>query len=111
MEGLLADGLGSRVRFDSRMLIVPFIANFPLKLGFFGCIVQEQFRRGQEQFRRGASAELPKPLRNDHKQGKILIYFYFFLQHYNRGFKAELTLKAVVGTVIKECFPRFTATQ
>ncbi|KAL4561480.1 hypothetical protein LXL04_033646 [Taraxacum kok-saghyz] len=29
--------------------------------------------------------------------------------HYNRGFKAELTLNAVIGTVIKECFPRLTS--
>ncbi|KAL4591584.1 hypothetical protein LXL04_004553 [Taraxacum kok-saghyz] len=31
--------------------------------------------------------------------------------HYNRTFKAELTVKAVIGTIINECFPRFTSTQ
>ena len=33
------------------------------------------------------------------------------MQHYNRGIKADLTLKAVIGTVIKECFPRLNSTQ
>ncbi|KAL4587546.1 hypothetical protein LXL04_000417 [Taraxacum kok-saghyz] len=35
----------------------------------------------------------------------------FGTEHYNRTFKAELTLKAVIGTVIEDFFPRLTSSQ
>ncbi|KAL4562297.1 hypothetical protein LXL04_034497 [Taraxacum kok-saghyz] len=42
---------------------------------------------------------------------KIFFFNFSDLQHYNRTFKAELTLKAVIRTVIRQCFPRFNSTQ
>ena len=92
--------------------LYPLMSDLRSKIRLIQGFGEEQFRRGDEQFRRGPSAECLQPLRNEVKQPYCLIVFNFSeLQHYNQLFKAELTLKAVIGTVIEDFFPRLTSSQ
>ncbi|KAL4592377.1 hypothetical protein LXL04_005369 [Taraxacum kok-saghyz] len=108
---VLADGFGtSKPVVDPDLY--PLLSDLRSKIRLIFGFGEEPFRRGDEHFRRGPSAECPHALRNDVKQPYCLIFFNFSeLQHHNQLFKAELTLKGVIGTVIEELFPRLTSSQ